>query len=406
MTEASPALDKPQAPRRAGCLRTLAMVVFILLLSWLAVEVALRVGFELLPPKVQGDIQSVRVWPWSAETIIPHIPFVIDKEFQVRLPPDLRNFPVRWSDAKFTFDTNPIWAGHRAGLRKDLEIQWPLDIIAFGDSFTFCWTTQADCWVQQLHDTYGWHVVDAGIPGTGSTGQQRAMQEMVPPVKPSVVLWTWYNNDVTDDYDLAKIRGEIGELQGPILPNPVREPQGLGQYSALYWLMFNWINPPLSDTPYRHYDTVSINGRLLLVHTNEYPYTSSLHWEANQYGWKRNVEAHQSAVKAIEQDLNTPLVILIIPTKEEAYREYLESHIGAAYLDEMGNTRRQLLQLCQDNQWHCIDLLPYFQQAIHDGQTVYYSFDSHLDPSGNRIVSKVVYDYLIANQLLPVRKEN
>src|SRR5215813_3845363 len=177
-------------------LRRLLLILFGLAIAWLMIEILMRVAFDFLPPKVQADIQHARRVPWSEETIIPQIPWVIDRDFQLRLPPGLHDSPVHWSDAKFTFNTISAWEGHRAGLRTDPP-RWPLDMVAFGDSFTFCWVKVEDCWVQRLQNDYDWHVVNAGIPGTGTTGQFRLMQELVPPLKPALVVWAWYNNDVT-----------------------------------------------------------------------------------------------------------------------------------------------------------------------------------------------------------------
>ena len=47
--------------------------------------------------------------------------------------------------------------------------------------------------------------------------------------------------------------------------------------------------------------------------------------------------------------------------------------------------------------------LPAFKEAIKNGQTVYYGFDSHLDPSGNRVVAQLVHDYIADHNLLPSR---
>jgi len=57
------------------------------------------------------------------------------------------------------------------------------------------------------------------------------------------VIWQWYNNDVTDDYDLAHLRGEVGDLGAPPLPDTPPEPQGLGRYSAVYMTISTVLKP-------------------------------------------------------------------------------------------------------------------------------------------------------------------
>jgi hypothetical protein len=394
----SDAVTQTRPIRRGKLPRILALVVFWILLSWLALEVFVRVGFDLLPPSVQADVQHVQQVPWSDERIIPRIPWVADTDFQLRLPPGIKDFPVHWSDAKFTFNTISAWDGHRVGFRSDPP-RWPLDILTFGDSFTFCWTTIQDCWVHRLQTDYDYHVFDAASPGTGTTGQFNLMKELVPPYKPKLVIWTWYNNDITDDYDLARIRGEVDELQRAPESDPPQELQGLSRYSAVYMLLEKGLNPPAKKSPYQHYWFLNVHGRRMIIHTNEYPYGSDLSWSANNYGWQQNIKSHEAGAKLIA-DNNAKMLLVIIPTREEAYSAYLQDSLGQTYLDQMGKTRQLLLDQCIQNGWDCIDALPVFQEAIKNGQTIYYAFDSHLDASGNKVLEDLIHSYIVSHNLL------
>src|SRR5260221_3493529 len=377
----------------------LALILIGLAFGWLMLEIILRAGFDFLPPTLQGDIQSVQRVPWSDERIIPHIPWVIDNDFQLRLPPGMQNFPVHWSDARFTFNTISAWDGHRAGFRSNPP-RWPLDVLTFGDSFTFCWVKLEDCWVHRLETDYDWHVFNAGIPGTGTTAQLNLMKEIAPPFKPALVVWQWYNNDVTDDYDLAHIRHETPDLGGPPAPDAPPEPQGLARYSAVYALLSTWLDPPPKTSTYKHYITVPINGRAFLTHTNEYPYGSSLNWPVNAYGWKRSVQSRDDAA-ALLQGLGAKMLLVVIPTKEEDYSSFLTQTLVHAYLDQLSVTRRIVLQQCADLSSSWLHTLPAFQDAIKNGQTIYYAFDSHLDASGNHLLEDLVHSYIVKNGLLP-----
>jgi hypothetical protein len=379
-------------------LRRLGLILFGLALSWFMLEVLMRAAFDYLPPKIQADIQSVQRVPWSAEQIIPHIPWVAEGDFQLRLPVGMHDFPVHWSDAQFTFNTISAWDGHRAGLRSSPP-RWPLDVLTFGDSFTFCWTKLEDCWVHRLETDYDWHVFDAGIPGTGTTAQFNLMKEIAPPFKPALVIWQWYNNDVTDDYDLAHIRNETPDLPGAPQADAPLEPQGLARYSAVAALFSKWFNPPKNPSPYQHYQMLKLNGRLMSIHTNEYAYPSEVVWPQNAYGWKRSVAAHDEGAELIKS-LGAKLLIVVLPTKEEAYSAYLTKDVGQDYLEKMGETRRMLLQQCTDRGWDCIDALPAFQEAVKNGKTVYYAYDSHLDASGNLLLEDLVHKYIIDHGLL------
>jgi len=395
-----------------GVLRRLGLILFGLLFAWLLIEVLMRVGFDYLPPSIQADVQSVQLVPWPTGTtygpgiessgeIIPHIPWVIDDVFQLRLPPGMVNFPVHWSDAKFTFNTIAPWDGYRAGFRSDPP-SWPLDVVTFGDSFTFCWTKLEDCWVHHLQADYDWHVFDAGSPGIGTTAEYNLMKEIAPPYKPRLIIWQWCENDVSDDYDLAHIRHETPDLQGAPQPDTPPVLQGLARYSVVDALLSKWFNPPPRKSPYQHTQWATLNGRFMLVHTNEYPFGSSLAWPENQYGQKRNIQAHEAG-EQLAASLNARMIIVALPTKEVTYSDYLKDKLGQSYLEQIDQTRQMLLDECKQNGWDCIDPLPSFQDAVRNGQTVYYAFDSHLDASGNRILAQLVHDYVMQNQMLPGR---
>ncbi len=208
---------------------------------------------------------------------------------------------------------------------------------------------------------------------------------------------------MTDDYDLAHLRGEVGDLVAPPLPDTPPEPQGLARYSAVYMTISTVLNPPPKKSPYQHYQNVLINGRIISMHTNEYPYGSELTWPVNAYGWKHNVQSHDDAAQLL-QSLGAKMLIVLIPTKEEAYGDYLTKTLGQDYLDKMAETRRLTMQQCTDRGWYCLDTLSAFQDAIRKGQTIYYAYDSHLDASGNRLLEDLVHNYIIQNNLLPGRQ--
>jgi hypothetical protein len=394
-------------PRRATrWLRRLLGIVAAMLIGWLLAEILLRAAFEVLPARIQGDIQAVRRVPWSPERIVPEFAFIGDRDFQARLPVGMVDFPVRWSDARFTVSTISAWEGHRAGLRSDPP-RYPLDIITFGDSYTFCFTAFADCWANRLSLDHGWHTFNAGNPGTGTTGQLRLLKELAPPMKPKVVIWAWFNNDLKDDYDLARMRSETEPLQSAPYPDPPLLPSGLGQYSVLAHLLTVATTPPTRSTPYQHYAPMTLNNRTMLMITNEYPHPDSLVWPVNQYGLNANKAAHAEAARFLRDEVGAKLVIVFIPAKEDAYSTLLIPTHGAEYLQGVGEGRRQLLAHCQSLAAAygvlCIDPLPALKSAVEAGQTVYYAFDNHLDPVGNRLLEDIVSRAVIEGGLLPAK---
>lgn len=391
------------APPRRG-VKALARalgLVFMFLLTWLSLEVLLRAGFDALPQGTQGVIQHVRRVPWSDEHIIPVFPYETSREFQARIPPGLDDYPVHWGDAAFTFDTLRLWEGSAEGFRTQPP-QWPMDLVAVGDSFAFCWTDFEDCWVEQLYARFGWHVMNLGIPGTGSMSHELVISSYAVPMEPKVVIWQWYGNDYKDDYDHARLRGEVGALAGP--PPPVSDVPDYGplaDYSAVYRLLRDALDRPAeANASGEHF--VTVNGREMLFNTRLD--THNLSYEMVQYGWGRTLAALDAA-HAVTDGMGAELVILLVPAKEEVYATWSQDLIGSETLNYLIEGRRALLDECAARGWRCIDPTDAFTIAINDGQTVYNAFDFHLDASGNRIVADLLGNYLIAEGLLAPRTE-
>jgi hypothetical protein len=398
MTTADSTPKRPSRLKRI--LKGVLMTLWIVALVWFLLEVFMRVGFDALPSETQAVIQHVRRVPWDDEHLIPVLPFLGSREFHARIPPGLKDYQVHWGDAMFTFDTIAAWEGATEGFRTNPP-EWPMDIIAVGDSFTFCWTDFEDCWVERLHRDFGWHVMNFGVPGTGSMAHRNILGLYGPPMEPKIVLWQWYGNDYKDDYDFAVIRGEI---EKPLSAPPPNEPPPdygkLAEYSTVYVWLRDWIDQKDDASEDAKDLSATVNGRKIAVADSLYSH--DFKYESVQYGWDETLRAFEES-QAIVQDMNADMVIILVPTKEESYAKYLTGTLEPNYLDTLTSGRQRLVQTCEERGWRCIDMAPYFQEAIDAGQTVYNAYDFHLDASGNQIVSNVAANYLIENDLLEPR---
>ncbi len=376
-------------------LKRLAAVLFGLLIAWLMLEVFLRVGFDFVPRGAQGVIQHVRRVPWSDEHIIPVFPWETSREYQARIPPNLKDYPVHWGDARFTFDTISLWDGTE-GFRTNPP-QWPVDVVAVGDSFTFCWTDFEDCWVEQLGTQFGWSVMNLGVPGTGSLSHRMVAGTYAVPLEPKVVVWQWYGNDYKDDYDHARIRGEVELLGGPPpLSDAVPDYGKFAEYSAVYRLLRDWLDRTDENTADKEVVT-TINGREVLF--NKRLGSHDLRYEMVQYGWDRTRTSIEET-QAIVDDIGAELVIVLIPTKEEVYARWSEALLGKDLIDYLVRGRTEMLALCAEENWRCLDVTDAFVEAVNQGQTVYNGFDFHLDATGNQILARLLGEYLIEQGIL------
>lgn len=390
--------EKP-APRKLIIWRTRILLMSgSIFFTLLLIEIFVRAFFDVLPVEIQSDIQAIQRAPWDSERLIPVLPFTLDLNIQAYIAPNFVDYPVRWGDAFFTFTTRGVeW--HRAGLRSPEPI-WAIDALIIGDSFSFCWVEEADCWSWKLQTQYDWHIINAGQPGTGTGAQLAMMREIAEPYAPKLIIWQMYSNDSQDDYDLARMNEQVSELQTPPPVLPPRELVGLEKYSVVAHLINNILNPRPAP-PVIHTQKVRVDGRTVMIPSGAYPPADNRLYESVAYGWEQNV-AHYTEGHEYAQSIGAAVLIVLIPTKEEAYRAKL-TELGVydeAYWSQIGDSRMRLLALCEANNWHCVDMLPIFEAAIADGQTVYWGYDFHLDVSGNALVAEAVDAYIRENGLL------
>jgi hypothetical protein len=382
--------------RIAGWMSRLLAAVLGLAMAWLFLEIGMRASFDYLPAWVRGAIQNVRMVPWKDVTIVPPPPLLPDTDYQTILKPDLHNHEMFFADGSFHISTIRLWGG-RVGMRSAPPV-WPVDIVAVGDSFTVCFTEFNDCWVERLHLDQNWSVMNLGQIATGSLSHLHILQTFGRPLEPKVVVWQWYSNDFNEDYGLARLRGETPALDSPA-GSPAPDFGRLSTYSAVYATFRKWWydRGHASAGDGRQ---IEVEGHPMTVGST-YSLSSSLSSPANEYGWQRTVEALDDAQHLVRDQMGGKLVIVLIPTKDEAYAEYAAGVLGQDYLDSISEGRTRLLALCAERGWRCVDPVAAFQAEIRAGHMVYFQLDSHLNPYGNQVLARVVEDYLVQNQLLP-----
>jgi hypothetical protein len=179
----------------------------------------------------------------------------------------------------------------------------------------------------------------------------------------------------------------------------VPEVRGFARYSAVWRLIDAALNPPETTSPYQHNQVVNVNERDMLISTDEYTPSVSLDYDAVAYGWTRTLESLEAG-HALADEIGAEMLLVLIPLKEEAYGNLLGDVYLPEHLAQMGESRRQLMQVCEERGWRCLDALPAFQQAIAEGETVYYALDFHLDASGNRLLAQMIQDIIEREGLL------
>ena len=94
--------------------------------------------------------------------------------------------------------------------------------------------------------------------------------------------------------------------------------------------------------------------------------------------------------------MGRPLVVLLMPTKEQVYRDMAEPS-SARSTWRCWTATRGHAGLLRRARLTCIDLLPIFQAHARAGEQLYYTTDIHLNPRGNAVLADALAEWLEAH---------
>jgi len=379
-------------------LARVAAVLFSTLMGVVIIEAGVRFARPILPPVLQLMLRDVKKHPFTTETILPPAAWRPVANYQMAVVPDLDD-ELQYPNAAVSFQLsskNWLDADSQVGFRVDSldwEPTWPVDIVAIGDSFTFCFTEYEDCWVQRLETDYGYSVVNLGQGATGAISHTNILNTFGLPYQPKVVLWQWYGNDNNEDYGFVYPRepdSDSAADQAAILKNE--------------WLTSNLVIFKLLDIFTKsggsgrqgyqsQADThfIDIAGEPIFF-GRPYSYsTADLSDEKNQLGQAAGFEALLDARDLLLNE-GIELVVFPVPFKEEVYRSQIEadSDFDLTKIDQMEENRQALLDFCMANDLVCFDPTAELIEQATDGESLYFSQDTHLNATGNGVLLEIV----------------
>ncbi len=283
----------------------------------------------------------------------------------------------------------------------DWEPRWPVDAIFIGDSFTFCFTEYKDCWVQILDDKYGMSVVNLGQGATGSIGQLHLLRKFGLLNEPRFVVWQWYGNDFNEDYGMATTYMGLEPVEPPT-PKPARAPRSpwqewLSANSALYVIGDFFRSSEAERYQYtRFVDPYHVSdGAVDIEFGRQVTLVSQdLSLPRNQVGFELGQQAIREGREFLDS-ADVPLVIVLLPTKEEVYAHLTEPVLGKAVLESTREGRQRMNEFCITENFLCLDATGPLTSAAREGKQIFYKEDNHLNPAGNAILADVVWHFLV-----------
>lgn len=386
-------------------LRTLALqaVMIILLL-----EVGLRVlaGLQGLPPRLQTSARHVVGGDAPVTGIYQYL--MTDISHQFALLPDLQSVRVEiGTEAHFNFSTISLW-NSRYGIR-NRYVDYKVEAVFVGDSFTFCFTDGVDCWVRRFERESGLGSVNLGIPGTASVSHLNMLKQFATPLRPRLVIWQFFGNDFNEDYGFAVTRGELERHTTPYeIPVPPLLSRGvvvdtLRDTSVLFAVLDTLLGNDIAYLPdYQRLFVppyVAEYGEHRLLFGQGYELAvMDLDNPNNRAGIPYTRQALIEAQALIESWGGT-LIVVLMPTREQAYEHVTTPPLGErmGIYDQPYST---MLALCEELDVLCADPLPTFKQYAVSNEHLYYTDDMHLNPRGNDVLAQFLIEWLGQRQLL------
>ncbi|HLC66369.1 MAG TPA: hypothetical protein VJK52_01890 [Candidatus Nanoarchaeia archaeon] len=316
-----------------------------------------------------------------------------------------------------------VWANELGCLDRPYQGKLPFMLLV-GDSMTWGFTPFEKKWGTLLEQWTDTRVLKCGTPGYGTKAEHIKAQRIIRRIghTPAVLLVGYYTgNDFEESYRFPAMIAIEGRLVNRVkivnfsdgrretmsdeeletsykqrlqycgyeptrsLLDPLR--CWFDHHSILYHLVKKV--SLLRNVQARLADDQAETAPLIPFLTTKYPWVSS--------AWTHHLQEVQD-LASFAHELNSSLVLVIIPTKEQVYENLRPQ--GWDYDWEQPNTI--LNATCIATGIHCIDLLPSFRQYTNttDAEPLYWKIDSHLNIPGNIFAGLLVSEYLLQNKLV------
>jgi hypothetical protein len=259
--------------------------------------------------------------------------------------------------------------------------------VAVGDSFTFgLGVNQEVTWIAQLANLSRHDIINPGVPGWGPQQYTRTLEQYGFRLKPKIVFYGLFSNDVGNVTRFAKDDGHFNRFS-------------LRQFLRLNSVTFNLFRN-LRRTKISVKD-IELAGVGLRFSSESLQSRVSSDSKRFPQGWPLTRQQIETAYNESQRS-NATFVLLYFPSKEEVYWKAIkEKSKSLEPLDDrIDQLRKTTMEFCHSRGFFCIDLTPALKRRAEQGEKVYFSADSHWNDAGNRIVADEIYKQLVEKNIL------
>jgi hypothetical protein len=364
-------------------------VLVVAMLSLVAFEVVVSaVPHPLMPAALRTmDTLYARRAQWRALIVgDADLGFKLRPDVEVRFPFEGGSIPIRTT----SHGLGPI------GFR-DIGTWGPFGAIVIGDSFVFCDEVVAkSCWVRLLAEASGVSMATLGVSGYSTLAAARVLKRYGPAFGAPLVLAGVFPNDLADNVNFDEwSRSGTDDLVLWLQRTRGRHPASrwLEEHSRVYRLVTAAVRERGREI-HRHRA-----GDLDLVLRFDDWWMETVTAPERHPGWPLMQDGLLD-MRQTAADMQAQLVVLIFPTKEEAYWDTARRYVPTPETIDPDRLPRLLSRFLSEHAMLSCDLTGEIREAARRGPQLYHRVSGHFNDEGNRVAATAIGRCLANRRLL------
>jgi hypothetical protein len=378
-------------------LKKVLLILFGLIIGLLLIEMALRLFDDWLPDGIRYHAGLTRFHTQMRDIHVP------DSYLWHKSVAGVDRIITGHPDYNYRVQTNSLGFDD-IGFRDD-GIDDQSFAIALGDSFT--WGDGVDndkIWVERLETETSLDVANLGMSGYGSLQELRLFQTYGLPLKPKLILWTFFPNDLYDDGHFVW-REETGRLaRREKSPSEPSWSESLDTTLRGFSVTYNWVISPFSELDdEEEWERLFYTDRTLDLTFVMRPYWEKRLDPSNERValGKELIPQVLSEVQATATRNDATLVVVLFPFKEQVYWPIVSTLVDNPDSYDVNWPTDWVGTWCEEQDILYLDLAPIFREHAIQGEQLYFRYDAHWNERGHALVEQAIQQYLRGRGLIP-----
>lgn len=296
-----------------------------------------------------------------------------DRELIFKIKPN-QNFLVKHPDYQMRVVThlNLPDIGFRGG-----SVGGPPWAVAVGDSFTFGQGVNHEAlWTTVLAKALGKDVINMGVPAQGPSQYTRIFKRYGLPLKPRVVFYGFYFNDLD-----SAVRFRRNQRGIPV-----------SRYLRDYSIVYNLLG---GAKRVKDQQPVFFKAEGVELALEPVGLRRELERQVEKFAERWAAVSHEieEAIKA-SQEAGVKFVLVYFPSRWEVHWEQIKTQLNFPSNLDMDRLHRKVLEYCGSKAITCFDLSPALKREAGQNKQLYFRTDGHWNAAGNRVVADAIAEFV------------